>query len=141
MAAKQAATLLGDSTDAGKAAAVAAATIETYQAAVSSYNSLSGIPFVGPVLGGIAAGVAVASGLANVKKILAVKTPKGGGGGGGPTAAAAPSFNIVGPSGTNQIAESIGNKESQPLKAFVVGGDVTSQQSLNRGIVQNATLG
>ena len=139
---KQAATLLGESTDAGKAAAVAAATIETYQAAVSSYNSLSGIPYVGPVLGGIAAGVAVASGLANVKKILAVKTPKGGGGGGGPTAAAAPSFNIVGPSGTNQIAESIGlNKESQPLKAFVVGGDVTSQQSLNRGIVQNATLG
>ena len=62
----------------------------------------------------------------------------GGGGGGG---AAAPSFNIVGPSGANQIAQSIGNKESQPLKAFVVGGDVTSQQSLNRGIVQNATLG
>ena len=138
---KQAATLLGESTDAGKAAAVAAATIETYQAAVSSYNSLSGIPIVGPALGAVAAGIAVASGIANVKKILAVKTPKGGGGGGGPTAAAAPSFNIVGPSGTNQIAESIGNKESQPLKAFVVGGDVTSQQSLNRGIVQNATLG
>jgi hypothetical protein len=139
---KQASTLLGESTSAGKAAAVAAATIETYQAAVSSYNSLSGIPFVGPTLGAVAAGVAVASGIANVKKILAVKTPNGGGGGGAPTAAPAPSFNIVGPSGTNQIAESIGlNKESQPLKAFVVGGDVTSQQSLNRGIVQNATLG
>ena len=138
---KQAATLLGESTDAGKAAAVAGATIETYQAAVSSYNSLSGIPFVGPALGAVAAGVAVASGIANVKKILAVKTPNGGGGGGAPTAAPAPSFNIVGPSGTNQIAESIAGKESQPLKAFVVGGDVTSQQSLNRGIVQNATLG
>jgi hypothetical protein len=139
---KQASTLLGESTSAGKAAAVAAATIETYQAAVSSYNSLSGIPFVGPALGAVAAGVAVASGIANVKKILAVKTPNGGGGGGAPTAAPAPSFNIVGPSGTNQIADSIGlNKESQPLKAFVVGGDVTSQQSLNRGIVQNATLG
>jgi hypothetical protein len=110
---------------------------------VSSYNSLSGIPVVGPALGVVAAGVAVASGIANVKKILSVKTPNGGGGGGGaPTAAPAPSFNIVGPSGTNQIAESIGlNKETQPLKAFVVGGDVTSQQSLNRGIVQNATLG
>lgn len=65
----------------------------------------------------------------------------GGGGGAGGGAAAAPSFNIVGPSGANQIAESIGNKETQPLKAFVVGGDVTSQQSLNRGIVENATLG
>jgi hypothetical protein len=27
------------------------------------------------------------------------------------------------------------------MRAFVVGGDVTTQQGLNRGIVQNATLG
>lgn len=85
--------------------------------------------------------------LANIARAKALLSGGGGGGGGaaggggGPKAAAAPSFNIVGPSGANQIAESIGNKESQPLKAFVVGGDVTSQQSLNRGIVQNATLG
>ena len=65
----------------------------------------------------------------------------GGGGGGGGMSAAAPSFNVVGPSGANQIAESIAGRESQPLKAFVVGGDVTTQQGLNRGIVQNATLG
>jgi hypothetical protein len=64
----------------------------------------------------------------------------GGGGGGGETPAA-PSFNVVGPSGANQIAESIGGRDTQPLKAFVVGGDVTTQQGLNRGIVQNATLG
>ena len=63
-----------------------------------------------------------------------------GGGGGGQTQAA-PSFNVVGPSGANQIAESIGARESQPMRAFVVGGDVTTQQGLNRGIVQNATLG
>jgi hypothetical protein len=65
----------------------------------------------------------------------------GGGGGGAMSAPAAPSFNVVGPSGANQIAESIGAREMQPLKAFVVGGDVTTQQQLNRGIVQNATLG
>ena len=86
--------------------------------------------------------------LANIARAKALLSGGGGGGGGasaggvaGGAVAAAPSFNIVGPSGANQIAESIGNKESQPLKAFVVGGDVTSQQSLNRGIVQNATLG
>ena len=86
--------------------------------------------------------------LANLARAKALLSGGGGGGGGasagggaGGAVAAAPSFNIVGPSGANQIAESIGNKESQPLKAFVVGGDVTSQQSLNRGIVQNATLG
>ena len=63
-----------------------------------------------------------------------------GGGGGGQTQAA-PSFNVVGPSGANQIAESMGARESQPMRAFVVGGDVTTQQQLNRGIVENATLG
>jgi hypothetical protein len=84
--------------------------------------------------------------LANLARAKALLSGGGGGGagatgGGGGVPAAAPSFNIVGPSGANQIAESIGARESQPLKAFVVGGDVTTQQGLNRGIVQNATLG
>lgn len=84
--------------------------------------------------------------LANLARAKALLSGGGGGGagatgGGGAVPAAAPSFNIVGPSGTNQIAESIGARQSQPLKAFVVGGDVTTQQQLNRGIVQNATLG
>jgi hypothetical protein len=82
----------------------------------------------------------IASGIGQAGSISGDSNSSSSSGGGG-GAAAAPSFNIVGPSGANQIAESIGNKESQPLKAFVVGGDVTSQQSLNRGIVQNATLG
>jgi hypothetical protein len=84
--------------------------------------------------------------LANIARAKALLSGGGGGGGGaagggGGAVPPAPSFNVVGPSGANQIAESIAGKESQPLKAFVVGGDVTSQQSLNRGIVQNATLG
>lgn len=81
--------------------------------------------------------------LARAKALLSGGGSGGGGatGGGGAAPAAAPSFNIVGPSGANQIAESIAGKETQPLKAFVVGSDVTTQQGLNRGIVQNATLG
>ena len=88
--------------------------------------------------------------LANIARAKALLSGGGGGGGGAaagggggaaPTGGAAPSFNVVGPSGANQIAESIGNRDTQPLKAFVVGGDVTTQQGLNRGIVQNATLG
>jgi len=85
--------------------------------------------------------------LANLARAKALLSGGGGGGGGAATGggggvpAAAPSFNIVGPSGANQIADSMGARESQPLKAFVVGGDVTTQQGLNRGIVQNATLG
>jgi hypothetical protein len=85
--------------------------------------------------------------LANLARAKALLSGGGGGGagatagGGGAVPAAAPSFNVVGPSGANQIAESIGARESQPMRAFVVGGDVTTQQGLNRGIVQNATLG
>ena len=142
---RQASQLLGESTTAGKAAAVAAATIETYQSAVSSYNSLSGIPIVGPALGAVAAGVAVASGIMNVKKILSVKTPGGGGGGGaGPVASAVPtppSFNVVGSSGVNQLAGAIGTINQEPVKAYVVSGDMTSQQSVDRNIRTNASFG
>jgi hypothetical protein len=85
--------------------------------------------------------------LANLARAKALLSGGGGGGGGaavgggGAVPAAAPTFNVVGPSGANQIAESMGARESQPMRAFVVGGDVTTQQGLNRGIVQNATLG
>jgi hypothetical protein len=142
-----AANVLGESTAAGKAAAVAQATISTYQSAVQSYNSLSGIPVVGPALGTVAAGVAVASGLMNVKKILSVKTPGGKGGGGSvPSGGGAPSmpttaptFNTVGNAGVNQIQNRLGTQ--QPIQAYVVANDVTTQQGLDRNIVRNASLG
>ena len=66
---------IGEHTVAGKAAAVAAATIETYQAAVSAFKSMAGIPVVGPVLGAAAAAAAIVAGIKNVKTILAVKAP------------------------------------------------------------------
>jgi hypothetical protein len=69
----------------------------------------------------------------------------GSGGGGGisaPSAAAsaAPSFNVVGDSGTNQLAEAIGGQSQKPVKAFVVSNDVTSAQSLDRNIVEEASI-
>lgn len=72
----QAAELLGKDTVAGKAAAIASTTIRTYESAQKAYNSLAGIPIVGPVLGAIAAGVAVAGGIMNVKKIVATQVPE-----------------------------------------------------------------
>jgi len=80
------ATIFGKNTAIGKAAAVAQTTIATYQAAVESYKSLSGIPVVGVGLGIAAAAAAVAAGLANVKKILAVKSGLPGDSGGGGSA-------------------------------------------------------
>jgi hypothetical protein len=142
---KTAASLLGESTAAGKAAAIAATTIDTIQSGVSAFKGMvSAVPGpVGIALGAVAAAGALASGYASVKKILAVKTPNGGGGGAAPSGGgvSAPSFNVVGQGGANQIAESMANRESQPIKAYVVGQDVTTSQSLNRSIVNNATLG
>lgn len=69
----QAAELFNKHTAAYKAIKIAETTMTTYQSAVSSYNSLSGIPIVGPALGAVAAAAAVASGIATVRKIAATK--------------------------------------------------------------------
>ena len=53
----------------------------TYSAAMGAYNSLAGIPYVGPALGIAAAAAATMAGAANVKAIAATKFDKGGAGG------------------------------------------------------------
>ena len=68
--------IVGEDTKAGKAFGIAKATVDTYQSAVAAYKALSGIPVIGPALGAIAAAAAVASGIATVKKIVAVQVPE-----------------------------------------------------------------
>ena len=65
-------SILGEESKAGKAFAIAQATIDTYKAANAAYASMAGIPVVGPGLGAAAAAAAVLAGVANVKKILEV---------------------------------------------------------------------
>jgi len=70
----------------------------------------------------------------------ASKPAMGGGAGGG--GGAAPQFNVVGNSGVNQLAETLGGNSAQaPIQAYVVANDVTTAQGLNRNIVTNASLG
>lgn len=151
------ASILGEETAAGKAAAIASATISTFQSATDSYKSLAGIPIIGPALGFAAAGAAVVSGFAQVKAITKTKVPTlagksaPSGGGGSPSAPSLgtpptipslpPDFNAVGSSGTNQLADAIGGQAKQPVQAFVVSNDITTSQSLDRNIVQGATIG
>jgi hypothetical protein len=52
-----------------QAAAIAQATIKTYESATSAYAALAGIPYVGPALGAAAAAAAVAAGAANIAAI------------------------------------------------------------------------
>ena len=144
------ATILGEESAAGKAAAIASATISTFESAQSSYKSLAGIPIIGPVLGAAAAGAAIVSGMAQVKAITATKLPTlagksapsvSGGGISAPSQATPPSFNVVGASETNQLAGVIGSQSQEPVKAFVVANDVTTAQSLERNIVEGASIG
>jgi len=128
-----------------KAAQVASALINTYQSATGAYASqFLPVPDpTSPVRGGIAAGLAVAAGLVNVAKIASQKFESPSPGGNNPPPGnipggqmAAPQFQTIGTSGVNQLA----TLQQQPTKAYVVSGEVTSAQSLDRNRVQNATL-
>lgn len=137
--------LAGEQSAAGKAFAIASTIISTYAAAQKAYESaFSPMATVfSPALGAVSAGVAIATGLANVKKIMSVQVP--GGGGSTPSVPAGastiptPTFNIAGDTGTNQIAKMMGTQ--QPVKAYVVAKEVSTQQSLDRNIIRNASLG
>jgi hypothetical protein len=110
-----------------------------------------GFPAAIPALIGYAASaVGIVSGvMAATKKTKSVAssfgaTGGGGGGGSAPSIPAAPSlppaFNVVGASDTNQLADAIGGQSQEPVKAYVVSGDVTSAQSMDRNIVEGASI-
>ena len=138
--------LAGKETAAGKSLAIASTLIQTYQSAQSSYASLAGIPVVGPALGVAAAGAAVFAGFKQIQNIKKTKVPGGGGGGsagGGGSVGAAPtppSFNVVGSSETSVLGDAVASQTNEPVQAYVVSNDVTSAQSLERGIVDGATI-
>ena len=91
----------------------------------------------------VEAGIAAAVGGVNIAKISATQFDsksfskdsgsKGGGGGNEPIT---PQFNTVGNNGINQLAQ----LQQQPTMAYVVSGQVTSQQALDRNRAQNSSL-
>lgn len=93
----------------------------------------------------------IAMGVAGAAQVAAIASqkfnPSGTGGGtvpspnvsgGGASEPQAPSFNVVGQSGFNQIAGALG--QQPPAQAFVVAGDVTTAQQLQNNTIQQATL-
>ena len=89
----------------------------------------------------INAGIAATIGLANLANIAST-TYDGGGSTEKTSVAKAPTFNLVEGSEGNQIQNSIDGQfdNAQPLRAFVVAQDVTSQQSLDRQIESNSGI-
>jgi len=134
------ASLVGEQTAAGKALALAQVAIDTYTGATKALAQ-------GGVFGYIGAAGIIAQGIANARQITAVDIPNEPSTGGPsitdniqvPSQAA--QFNVVGQSGINQLAESIGQQNRQPMRAYVVGGDITSSQELERKRIKTATFG
>jgi len=135
------ASVLGESTEEGKALAIAATTIDTYLAAQKAYTSqlLPGDP-TSPFRGALAAAAAVAVGIANVQKILSVQVP-GGGGSGGSVPSAPPmtrpssSFTRI----DNSTPLDVNNTGA--TKVYVTETDITNTQKKVDAIKAKAVIG
>lgn len=51
-----------------------------------------------------------------------------------------PQVSAVGASGISQLAQTISGQQQQTVRAYVVSGDVSSAQSLDRNIISNASI-
>jgi len=140
--------IAGQNTVVGKGLAVAAATINTYQGVTDALAAKTVTPF-DTALKFINAAAILSNGLKTVKQIVSVKIPVSGRGGGDASGSGAPSggsisqppaFNVVGASDTNQLAEAIGSQSQEPVKAYVVANDVSTAQSMDRNIVEGASI-
>lgn len=143
----QVANILGKNSAAGKAAAIAAATINTYQGVTQVWKNESVLPEpFATIQKVVSTATVLASGLKTVQKIKSVPKPKGvkgGDSGGGSVSGgrpAAPAFNIVGGSGTNQLADTIAEASNKPSRSYVVSSDVSTAQELERKTVADASI-
>ena len=129
-----------------KAAKISSATIAGYEAVLEAYKTgqKSPLTVAFPAYPYVQAGLAGAFAAVNIAKIAKAKfqasggggsmSPSGGGGAGGGAMTA--NFSTIGSSGINQLAQ----LQQKPTQAYVVSGEVTSAQALDRNRVQNATL-
>jgi hypothetical protein len=124
-----------------KAIGIANAIINT---SVGVSKALASAP---PPLNFINAAIVTASGVAAVKNIQKTQfnsssfdttSPSTSTGGANTSPSQAPSFNVVGQSGFNQVAGALG--QQQPVQAFVVSGDVTTAQQLQNNTITQATF-
>ena len=128
--------IAGEETEAGKALAITATTIDTYQSAQASYKSLAGIPVIGPALGGIAAAAAVAMGLKNIAAIRSANSSTT------PDTSTMPDVSQQGPapqmmSGAFDLS---GGVAPEPTRAYVVTDEMTNSQNQLANIRRRATI-
>ena len=125
-------------------AAIASIALNANKNFVKNGGVTSPLAYIG-LAGDVAAGLAAA--VAGAKGIQDIRSGNASGGNMSfgnpqmtPSYSTSPQFNVVGTSGVNQIAQVVGQGQ-QPIKAYVVSSEVSSQQSLDRNKVMSASLG
>ena len=127
-------TLAGEN----KELAAAEAIIQTYLGANKAFGQ-------GGVLGFVTAAAVIAGGLANVKKIYDTKLPSGGGGassGGGSVPSVGSNIAASLPTQTNlsDVVSSVNQSNQEPIRAYVIGQDVTDSQEAQSYLNNQKTL-
>jgi hypothetical protein len=143
----QAANLLGKQTAAGKALAIAEATINTYAGATAALRSK--VPFPEPVATAIRiaqAGLIIATGLKSIREIAKTNVPGGSGGG----APAIPSLSVSAPAPLSPTQQSTlindesngrGNAAAGPIRVYTVEADGANQRERSERLSRAARLG
>ncbi len=121
-----------------KAMKIAMAVVDTYQAATAAYATALEIPGAGLAMAPIAAGLAVAAGLANIAMIE--KQPLGGATGPGPSAPPPPTPDTPAPQMMSGAFELGTGQAPEPMQAFVVSDDITNNQDKLATIRRRATI-
>ena len=135
--------LLAEGSNAAKALGIANAIISTYSGAAQVLDDPE-LPLFAKIAG---VATVLATGFQQVRAVQQTEIPVLSVGGVTASAGAAPvpqiqppSFNVVGASPINQLTEAIAGQQSQPVKAFVVAGDVTTAQELDRNAITTAGI-
>ena len=125
-----------------KAFKVAQALVNTFMSATGAYQqAMDGIPApAGLIAAPIAAGMAVAAGLANVRQILKQDTGGGGGGGGAGGGGSMGGGQPAPEMQSGKFELSAPAQEQEPVRAFVVTDDVTQGQDKLSTIRRNAVI-
>lgn len=130
--------LAGDS----KGLAVAEATISTYLGATKALAAGAGTP-----IGYINAAAIIATGMANVKSILKTKVPNAGAvstpdisTGGRESVGSNIAAGLPSPTSLDDVVGSIDNRNTLPVRAFVVSQDVTDSQEAETYLNNQRTL-
>jgi hypothetical protein len=128
--------------------------LQTLQAIINTAAGIMaaiGTPNVGEQISGANWAKAAAVALTGATQIATIQAAQFGGGktagGKSPSAPQAPSaqpnlnFNMVGQSGANQLATAVGSQFNQPIRAYVVGGEINSAQEMERKRIKTASFG